>query len=398
MDKFNIIDATIVTPTNVSRGVITVQDGKIAAIIPEEDFNAHDNNIPQIDANGAYVLPGIIDIHTDAIDKEIMPRKGADFPIEIAFRELERRMSGCGITTVYHSMHLGYKKAEESAQSKYSRKEIFDRIHACCNEKSVINNKIHLRFELTGTYHYDLVMELIESGKIDLLSVMDHRPGQGQYGKISIEEWAKRVEISTDEAAKQLEELKNQDCIDGERLTSMINLAVKKGIAVASHDDDSAEKVEQMHKIGINISEFPINDEAAQRALELNMHTVAGASNVIRGGSLSGNLNVKEAIQKNLIQSLCSDYYPPSILHALFMLVNDQVLSLPQAANLTALNPAKSVNISDETGSIEVGKNADLIVVNLENKLPVVSHTFVNGNLAAMASLKNHVNVKEPCL
>jgi alpha-D-ribose 1-methylphosphonate 5-triphosphate diphosphatase len=262
-------------------------------------------------------------------------------------------------------------------------------VYHCTQKGNIINNKIHLRFELTGTYHYDLVLEVMQKGWVDLLSVMDHRPGQGQYGNTSPEQWAKNMGLTLEQAHKELEELKNQDCIEGERLKKMIDLAVELGISVASHDDDSAQKVEQMHAIGIDISEFPINDEAAQRALELGMHTVAGASNVIRGGSLSGNINVANAIQKGLIQSLCSDYYPPSILHALFMLVQNGILTYPQAANLTALNPAKAVKIDKQTGSIEVGKQADLIIVELQDNLPLVTHTFVNGILAASGKIAN---------
>jgi alpha-D-ribose 1-methylphosphonate 5-triphosphate diphosphatase len=391
---YNIIDANIVTPQEVIRGVLRVENGIIVEIIPQNAYNPAKYQVEEIDANGNLLLPGIIDIHTDAIDKEIMPRKSADFPIDIAFRELERRMSGCGITTVYHSMHLGYKKAEESANSKYNRKQIFEAVYACTQKNTIINNKIHLRFELTGTYHYDLVLEVMKNGWVDLLSIMDHRPGQGQYGNVTPESWAKNMGLSLEQATQELEELRNTDCIEGERLKKLIDLAIELGISVASHDDDSIEKVEQMHAIGIDISEFPINAPAAKRALELGMHTVAGASNVIRGGSLSGNINVADAIQQGLIQSLCSDYYPPSILHALFMLVAKGILSYPEAANLTALNPAKAVKIDKETGSIEVGKKADLIIVELQDNLPLVTHTFVEGNLAASASSTQKVKEK----
>lgn len=393
MNTFNLIDAKIVTPHEIIHGVLTIEEGKITQITPQSAF-VNVNNTPTIDVNGAFVLPGIIDIHTDAIDKEIMPRKSADFPIGIAFRELERRMSGCGITTVYHSMHLGYKKAEESAQSKYSREELFKQVFEWTQKENLIHNKIHLRFELTGTYHYDLAMEVMRKGYVHLLSVMDHRPGQGQYGNISTADWAKRVGISDAEAQHQLMELKNQEVIEGERLKAMIDLALELGIGVASHDDDSVDKVEEMHKLGIDISEFPINEAAAQHALQLGMHTVAGASNVIRGGSLTGNLNVADAIAKGLIQSLCSDYYPPSIIHAAFMLVKSGTITLPQAANLIALNPAKAVKTNRFTGSIELGKNADLIVVSVVDDLPLVEHTIVDGRLAGSAQMTKNIKEK----
>src|ERR1700743_2080798 len=131
-----------------------------------------------IDAGGAYVMPGIIDMHTDAMDVEIVPRPGADIPVEVAFRELERKMCTCGITTVYHSLHLGYESAELQSRSRYTRAEIFSQVHGCGSKPSLIRNKIHLRFEVSGVHAYEQCLELLQNGSIDLLSVMDHSPGQ----------------------------------------------------------------------------------------------------------------------------------------------------------------------------------------------------------------------------
>src|ERR1700743_3620735 len=133
-----------------------------------------------LDAGGAIVMPGIIDMHTDAMDVEIVPRPGADIPIPVAFRELERKMCCCGITTVYHSLHLGYVNAESHSRSKYTRGVVFREVSRAAAGPTLIHNKIHLRFELTGIDAYEECLDLIEQGYVDLLSVMDHTPGQGQ--------------------------------------------------------------------------------------------------------------------------------------------------------------------------------------------------------------------------
>jgi alpha-D-ribose 1-methylphosphonate 5-triphosphate diphosphatase len=390
MNSFIITNATVVTPFEVLNNTsVLVEHGIITHIASEID-EKHAGSI--IDAGGAIVMPGIIDIHTDALDAEIIPRTGADIPITIAFRELERKMSGCGFTTVYHSMHLGYNVAEAHSKSKYSRQEVFDTVHKAIKGHTLLNNKIHLRFELTGVEAYDTCFELMDKGYINLLSVMDHTPGQGQLTKEYFIEYAKKMGKSEAEAQAQLEERINMPIIEGERLEALIKHAQKLHIPVASHDDDTVEKVDYMHSLGVNICEFPITMETAQHAAKLGMNVVGGASNILRGGSLSGNLNMKDAVLDGAVETLCSDYYPPAILHSVFKLYNENGLPLHEAVNLATLHPAKAAGISGHTGSIEPSKDADLIIVKLINDIPMVTHTIVKGHLVAQASNKVSYN------
>lgn len=379
--NLTITNAKIVTPNEtLPKATIKISDGKIAHIDASKDETASEN---MIDAQGKIVMPGIIDLHTDAMEHEIIPRPGADFPIEVAFLELERKMAGCGITTVYHSLHLGYKSAELNSRSKYKREDVFNKVYDLARQNTHINNKIHLRFELTGTYHYQQTIDLLNAGKIDLLSVMDHTPGQGQYQR----DWFIKERIkagkSQQEAEEELSQRLNQEKIEGESLQFLIDTGLNHDVPIASHDDDTPEKVEQLFEMGVRICEFPINLPTSRRAKSLKMYTVGGGSNLLRGGSLSGNLNVLDGIRENLIDAICSDYYPPSILHAIFKLFNDRVLPLHRAVNLATLNPAKAVGLEAEIGSIEVGKNADMLIVDTMGNLPLVTHTIVNGNITS---------------
>ncbi len=360
---------------------LLVRNGKIAAIF--ENGSEVNDDIPTINAQGQYLLPGIIDIHTDAIEKEIHPRPGANFPVGVAFRELERRMSGCGITTVYHSMYLGYYAAEEN--DTIPRKDFFEAVNKLCKSSTIIDNRIHLRFEVTGVNEYQTCLELIENGCVQMLSFMDHTPGQGQYG---LEKYSKHLlskGLSEAEIAQACEESLNQPRLSKEQMQTISYICQQYDIPIASHDDDNAPKVEMMHSLGATICEFPINQEAAYKAIELKMPTVGGASNVLRGGSLSGNLHVQEAIEARLVNTLCSDYYPPAILHAIFKLVNDGSLTLPEAAQLGTLNAAKAAGLHHK-GSIETGKDADFILVNIMDGVPVVTHTFLKGKLVAQVA------------
>ncbi len=386
MKSFTITNAIVVTPNEViNNASVEVEDGIITQITDAPMENS-DGSV--IDANGGIVMPGIIDLHTDALDAEIIPRPGADIPIAIAFRELERKMSGCGFTTVYHSLHLGYESAEKHSRSKYLRDEVFRTVHEESQSKTLLKNKIHLRFELTGVEAYERCFEFMDKGYVDLLSIMDHTPGQGQMSKEHFIDFVTRMGKTQEQALIAYEEMISRPIIEGERLEALVNHARKLNIAVASHDDDTIEKVNRMHALGVNICEFPITLETAELATQLGMHVIGGASNILRGGSLSGNVDMKEAVMKGFVDSLCSDYYPPAILHSIFKLRKEEAIPLNQIVNMASLNPAKAAGIDSRTGSIELGKEADLLIVRLFNDIPMVTHTIVDGDIVAQSSVK----------
>src|ERR1700761_38659 len=261
MNSFIINNATVVTPNGVLNNTSVLVEHGIITLIAQEIDEQYAGYI--IDADGAILMPGIIDIHTDAMDAEIVPRSGADIPIAVAFRELERKMSGCGFTTVYHSMHLGYNSAETHSRSKYTRHEVFETVFNASKGNTLLNNKIHLRFELSGTNAYDTCIELMDKGYIALLSVMDHTPGQGQITKEQAIQFMVKMGNSEAEAVKMIEEKLQSPIIAGEKLEALINHAKKLHIPVASHDDDTIEKVDYMYRLGVNICEFPITMETA---------------------------------------------------------------------------------------------------------------------------------------
>ena len=378
MNSWFIKNADIVTPDGIiPGGSIWIEEGRIRQIGDIPDQAAQEGEV--LDAGGAIVMPGIIDIHTDAMDAEIVPRPGADIPISVAFSELERKMCSCGITTVFHSLHLGYDNAELESRSKYSRAEVFREVYHAAAGPTLIRNKIHLRFELRGVQAYEQCLDLIREGYVDLLSVMDHTPGQGQFGK----EHFKQVRLAQGkneaEVHQELQQRTNRPKVEGDQLQAMISLARKKNIPVASHDDDTIEKVDAMLALGVGISEFPINMETASYATRMGLYVAGGASNVLRGGSLSGNLDMTTAIREGAVGMLCSDYYPASILHSVFRLHLVGGMPLHEAVNLATLHPAESVGIDGETGSLEHGKQADLLIVGFRGNIPMVTHVMVGG-------------------
>jgi alpha-D-ribose 1-methylphosphonate 5-triphosphate diphosphatase len=164
------------------------------------------------------------------------------------------------------------------------------------------------------------------------------------------------------------------------RVEHVTQLARSAGLAIATHDDDSAAKVQQWPRLGVTISEFPTTLEAAHTAHDLDLAVCMGAPNVLRGKSSGGNLSAHEAIRAGVVDVLCSDYYPVAMLHAIFVLTTQKLLTLPQAVCLVTLNPARAVGLGDEYGSLEVGKVADIILVRLSwQGVPAVQRLFVEG-------------------
>ncbi len=377
MERYLICGGQVVRPNAVEDADLLIEDGRIAQIAP--GLREAMPQLPVLEAEGGFVMPGIVDMHTDAIEREVSPRPSANFPVDMALQELDQKMLACGITTVYHSTYLGYHDASRGIGGEGSREGFFRAAAEFARSRALANTKIHLRFEITGTDCVEVLERLIADGTVDLLSFMDHTPGQGQCGRERFIALRVKEGMTEEEAAAKLAKLSDVERVPFSELKRLAALAREHGIVTASHDDDSPEKVRQMQELGVAISEFPITLEAAREAERLGMHVLGGSTNYLRGGSLTGNLSMQEAVEAGALHGFCSDYYPPSILHAVFKLWTDGGRSLPEAAAMASLRPAQAVGISDHTGSIETGKDADLIIVARENAVPKVRHTLVRG-------------------
>ena len=375
--------ATLVTPTEtLTNASMLIENGKIAALGPDGEVgDGFAADVHVMDLGGAYVIPGLIDLHTDALEKEITPRPAADFPIEVAVQELDRKLVGCGVTTVFHSLHFGYQEGEWSNRSRYSRRDVVEGLHTMSARHTLAHTRLHARYEIVGhgPHSRPLVETLLGEGLIHLLSFMDHTPGQGQYTRERFLSQRTREGMSEEQALAHLAEKQNRPRLTDEELRAVADVALSRGVPIASHDDDTPEKVRRMHDLGVTICEFPINLGAAEAARSSGMTVLGGASTVLRGGSLTGNLDVLAAIRAGVVDGLCSDYYPPSMLHAVFKLWRERVLSLHAAVATATRIPAYAAGLGENTGSLEPGKAADLVVVRLVGGRPVVVKTFVDG-------------------
>jgi alpha-D-ribose 1-methylphosphonate 5-triphosphate diphosphatase len=366
-----IENARIVTPKAVVEGSVRISDGRIEAIESERS-QAHAEH--RVDAGGNLLLPGLVDLHGDDIEHHLYPRNGAQIDARRALATSDRMTLAAGITTKFHAIAF-----EDTPEKNRSLDRAIDLTEAIGSEESLlVDHRVHARCEVTERERVRAVGALLDRGTVDLVSVMAHIPGKGQFRtQEQFLTWQRNANDMTTEKAEQLleERMGLGDDTIARRIDWIVNTAQEAGVVVASHDDDHPEEVERLYEQGITISEYPITLEAARRAHELGMTTVMGAPNFVRGESLFGNLRSATAIEEGVTDTLCVDYHPPSLLAAPFV---DTGGSLPNRVARVTRNPADAVGLTNR-GRIETGARADLIVVD-PDPVPTVQCAFVNGS------------------
>jgi alpha-D-ribose 1-methylphosphonate 5-triphosphate diphosphatase len=370
-----IENASIVTPEGVLENAsLRIEDGRIT----EVGAVRHDSHDRRLAADGMLALPGFIDLHCDAIEPEIEPQPGEFFPLNMAIFEMDKKLAACGITTMYHSIsyhtHRIVSKRNNVIASQMVRE--VNRLAPALG----VRTRVHARFDITNEKAVPYLEELLREGSIQLFSIMDHTPGQGQFKEMaSYQAFHSAMTPDNAAVANNIElRLKAAVPMQTEYVRQLADLCHAYGIPVASHDDDSEERLDVVEGMGIRITEFPVNLETAASAFKRNMHILYGAPNILRGVSTSNNLSAREAIMAGYGGIVCSDYAPSSVIHAVFALERAG-LSLHEAVNMASLNPARAAGISASTGSLEAGKQADLVIVDPSDEVPRVLKTFVEG-------------------
>lgn len=385
-----IKNGKIVTPEAVIENkAVLIDNDRILGIIdicPEKAV--------VIDARGRYITPGFIDIHSDRIEQCIQPRPTSQLDFELALKECESELLHLGITTMYHSLSL-YKDeffGKSPLRTIENVSKIANLIMNIHNRNHLIRHRLHLRIEIDHVGAFDIVKNMLEQNMVHEISFMDHAPGQGQYK--SFEVYADTIKKYH---GKEVEELsidsimeyhRNKEKMTLDQMKTLSCLARSKGIAVASHDDDCEEKLNMNQKIGVDICEFPITLETAKAAKLRELYTVVGAPNILLGGSHSGNMSAAAAILEDCADILCSDYYPPAILHGIFMMNEKYGIPLNVMINKASLNAAKAMNIDHDYGSIETGKKADLLIIDILDGYPVITHVLVDGRMTAQVEYR----------
>jgi alpha-D-ribose 1-methylphosphonate 5-triphosphate diphosphatase len=334
---------------------LLIDDGVIAAI------GADDARVSaRLDARDLLVLPGIVDIHGDAFERQMMPRPGVDFPIDVALLESDRQVIANGITTVFHGTTCSWEPGLRSIDNARGLLEAIEALRP----QFAADTRFHLRQE---TYNLDAESEIktwLADGRIDLLAFNDHITTAVHNPKKP----EKRIRMAertglTFEAFDQLVHrmISRADEVPGS-IARLAHAACEAGVATLSHDDATPAMRDDFRALGVAIAEFPINVETAQAAAAHGDFIVFGAPNVVRGGSHTGWTRASDMIVAGLCSILASDYYYPAQLLAAFRLVADGILPLPAAWALISAGPAAAAGLGDR-GALGEGQRADVILV-----------------------------------
>ncbi len=382
-----ITNGRIITEDSILTGYELLVKGKtIFQIRPQGEIKPN-KGVLLVDAAGGYVAPGFIDIHSDYIEHMAAPRPTCLMDFAMSIKETERELVSHGITTMFHSLSL-FKDQEykpRPIRDPENVRRFIDIIELTHSGRHLIRHRFHARFEINNVTQVDQLKAYISANKVHLVSFMDHTPGQGQYRDLQVfKRMVRGYSDFEDEAIDQIiDRDQSKPKVTLAAMQEIAELAGKMGIALASHDDDSLEKLELGQSLGTTISEFPLTLEIARQAQARGMFTMAGAPNILLGGSHNGNLSAPEAILANNIDILCSDYYPPAMLHGVFTMHEQFGLDLADMFRLVTINPAKAVKMDREIGSIQEGKKADLLIIEkIEPNYPVITSVFVDGQLA----------------
>lgn len=324
------------------------------------------------------IVPGFVDLHSDAIEKEIEPRPGASFPLLNAMVDLDKKLAMAGITTMFHAIAFNDESLVGQRGTQTAARTIRE-LHRCNKINLQVDNLVHARYEITSFGSLPEIKKLLREGVVNLLSLMDHSPGQGQFR--SIESWKAYhipvYEIDEDEVDDFVRQKikKRSSCF--QHMEELCSLAGDLGIRLASHDDDTRDKVDLMESLGVTIAEFPLNVDTSEYAKQKGMPTGMGAPNVVRGKSQSGNISARELVEKGLCDFLCSDYHPSSMLQAVYAMHDEMDIPLEEAFAYITSVPAKIGNLGDR-GEVKQGYLADLLVIE-EREVAKVVLTLKSG-------------------
>jgi alpha-D-ribose 1-methylphosphonate 5-triphosphate diphosphatase len=363
-----LTNARVVTTDSVVEGGVRVEGDRIIGVGDVDTTSA----TQVIDVGGRYVLPGLVDLHGDDIESHLYPRAGARMDTNMALAAADRANLAAGITTKFHA--VSFERDEDEGRSPALAREIVARMEQV---DLVADHRLHARCEVTQAECVDAVLEVVADGHADLVSVMSHIPGKGQFRDVEafFDYYRESTDHSVEEARERIER-RGEVSMDTlrERVDRVVQAAHEAGAVTASHDDEDPAEAERLAAAGVDISEYPITLETARRASELGMATAMGAPNLVRGASQWGNLETRAAIEAGVVDALVADYHPMSLLAAAFV---DTGEPLPDRVARVTAAPAAAVGLG-ERGRIEPDARADLVVVDRE-PTPTVTRGLVAG-------------------
>ncbi len=365
-----LTNARIVLADEVILGSVKVTDGRITDV--GAPFAGG------IDLEGDYLLPGLVELHTDHLEGHYAPRPGVRWNAVAAVQAHDAQVAASGITTVFDALRVGLNTDDGMSPDDFTK--LGAAIHSgMAVGRLRAEHFIHLRCEVAAPDCLDAWVPYEGDKLVKLASLMDHSPGQRQFASVEAYRhyYQKKKRMSDAEfeafAERRMRESAQFAAPHRDAISSRAN---ELGIVLASHDDATAEQVVDATSRGIKIAEFPTSLEAAQASRDSGMSILMGAPNVVRGASHSGNVSARQLAEAGLLDILSSDYVPFSLMQAVFSL--EDTITLPEAVAMVTRHPAGAAGFEDR-GEIAVGKRADLVQVTSLEGVPVVRTVWREG-------------------
>ncbi|MCA3366879.1 MAG: alpha-D-ribose 1-methylphosphonate 5-triphosphate diphosphatase [Roseomonas sp.] len=334
----------------------------------------------RFDASGLLVMPGLVDIHGDAHERQFQPRPGIGFPAPLALRDSAAQLISCGITTAYLGVTLSWEPGLRSLDAWRGMKAALREMKT----SSAAELRVHLRFEADNLDALDDALADIAAGDVHLLGFNDHTPSivKKLDHPIEVAKYAGRAGMKADAFTALAKAVyARRDEVPAAR-ARLAEAAANAGIPMLSHDDDSVERRALFRAHGARICEFPMKEEIAADARAAGEAVVMGAPNVVRGGSHLGWASAAPLAERGLVNVLASDYFWPAMLEAAFIMAQRGVLDLPRAWALVSANPAEACGLHDR-GRLESGLRGDVVLVDQHRRAPMA--VFAQGQLAWLA-------------
>ncbi|MGV1952206.1 alpha-D-ribose 1-methylphosphonate 5-triphosphate diphosphatase [Agrobacterium vitis] len=375
-------NATVVLESGLLlKGAVVIRDGLIAEI-------SEGNSRIGEDFGGDYLIPGLVELHTDHLESHYSPRPGVRWNKTAAIQAHDAQIVTSGITTVFDCLRMG--SDEDGGFEKGEMRDMADAIQAAEKDDRLrAEHLLHLRCEVASDNVLDHFADFEQDPHVRLVSLMDHSPGQRQFQTMDQYTlyYKTKKGLSEEAFARFVEKrLEASAAYSSQHRDTLALICAERGITVASHDDATLAHVEEAKGHGVRLAEFPTSLEAADASHQAGMSVLMGAPNVVRGGSHSGNIAATDLAERGVLDVLSSDYIPLSLLHAPFVLAHRyEAISLPQALAMVTSTPARTVGLEDR-GRIAPGLRADLVRVRYSENhggVPVVRSVWRQGRRVA---------------
>jgi alpha-D-ribose 1-methylphosphonate 5-triphosphate diphosphatase len=378
MTETLLTNAKLVLGDTILEGSIALRGDRIGAV-----DSGRSGVAAAVDMEGDFLIPGVVDVHTDNLERQVQPRSNARWPSRSAMLAHDAQCAVAGVTSVLDALCIGDLGFDKDRIKTFQDGVVdLDALADAGLLKS--EHFLHLRCEVPARDVLTLFDPVAAHPRVRMISLMDHSPGVGQYADMTFYRALRRRDGTPEEHIEsRIVELQDQRArLRGPNRRALLDRVAGRNVAIASHDDRTEEEVAENARDGIRIAEFPVTMAAAKAAKAHGMAVIAGAPNIVRGGSHSGNVSAADLIRAGAVDAFASDYVPASLIEAAFLCVEQSAITLPDAIALITDRPARMAHLPDR-GRLAAGLRADLVRVRLYQGLPVVRQVWRAGERVA---------------